>query len=122
VIKIVFDLVLDNKLRLYISPTLTKEVLKKLIELKASSQAQSEASLFLIKKGVHLNPQIKITVCRDPKDNFILELAESAKADYIITRDKDLLELPGQKWKETVIIKPEAFLPMLRKVLPKTFN
>lgn len=33
------------------------------------------------------------TECRDPKDNFILNLAVSAKADYIVTGDKDLLDL-----------------------------
>lgn len=33
------------------------------------------------------------TDCRDPKDNFILNLAVSAKADYIVTGDKDLLIL-----------------------------
>jgi uncharacterized protein len=35
----------------------------------------------------------KITKCRDPKDNMFLELAVSAKADAIITRDGDLLSL-----------------------------
>ena len=35
----------------------------------------------------------KITVCRDPKDNMILELAVSGKADLIITGDADLLVL-----------------------------
>jgi len=33
------------------------------------------------------------TQCRDPKDNFLLELAVDGKADYLITGDKDLLEL-----------------------------
>jgi len=34
-----------------------------------------------------------LTLCRDPKDNFLLELAVDGKADYIVTGDKDLLEL-----------------------------
>jgi putative PIN family toxin of toxin-antitoxin system len=33
------------------------------------------------------------TQCRDPKDNFLLELAVDGKADYLITGDYDLLEL-----------------------------
>jgi len=33
------------------------------------------------------------TQCRDPKDNFLLELAVDGKADYLITGDHDLLEL-----------------------------
>ena len=34
-----------------------------------------------------------VTICRDPKDNFLLELAKDGKADYLLTGDKDLLEL-----------------------------
>jgi uncharacterized protein len=32
-------------------------------------------------------------VCRDSKDNFLLALAKDGKADYLLTGDKDLLEL-----------------------------
>jgi putative PIN family toxin of toxin-antitoxin system len=32
-------------------------------------------------------------VCRDPKDDFILECAVSGRADCIVTGDKDLLSL-----------------------------
>ena len=34
-----------------------------------------------------------VTICRDPKDNFLLALAKDGKADYLITGDKDLLDL-----------------------------
>jgi len=34
-----------------------------------------------------------ITVCRDPKDNHLLEIAVAGKADAIVTGDKDLLVL-----------------------------
>lgn len=34
-----------------------------------------------------------VDVCRDPKDNFLLALAKDSQADYLITGDKDLLEL-----------------------------
>jgi hypothetical protein len=40
---------------------------------------------------------VKVTsalkLCRDPKDNFLLNLALDAKADYLVTGDNDLLEL-----------------------------
>lgn len=115
-VKTIFDLVLDNKLELYVSPDLKTEVLKKLMELGASEEIMLEASIFLNIKGVSIVPNIDVTVCRDPEDNYLLELAEASRADYIITRDKDLLELPQNAWKETKIIKPEEFLPMLRKM------
>ena len=40
---------------------------------------------------IHVIPQIKI--CRDEKDNFLLDLAVQGNADYLITSDKDLLTL-----------------------------
>jgi putative PIN family toxin of toxin-antitoxin system len=36
---------------------------------------------------------VKISVCRDPKDDKFLELALAAKAKYLITGDQDLLVL-----------------------------
>lgn len=38
-------------------------------------------------------PKLKITDCRDLKDNMFLELALSVKADCIISGDNDLLEM-----------------------------
>ena len=44
----------------------------------------------------------KIDICRDPKDNFLLNLAVDGKVDYLVTGDKDLLVL--EKIKRTEII------------------
>lgn len=41
------------------------------------------AELILIESNTH--------ICRDPKDNFLLNLAIDGKADFLITGDKDLL-------------------------------
>jgi uncharacterized protein len=46
--------------------------------------------------------QTKIKVCRDPKDNFLLSLSVDGNADFLLTGDKDLLEL--SKFGETAII------------------
>jgi hypothetical protein len=35
----------------------------------------------------------QVNVCRDPKDNFLLALAIDGTADYLLTGDKDLLDL-----------------------------
>lgn len=34
-----------------------------------------------------------VEICRDPKDNFLLALAKDGKADYLLTGDKDLLDI-----------------------------
>lgn len=35
----------------------------------------------------------EVSVCRDPKDNFLLALAKDSDADFLVTGDKDLLEI-----------------------------
>lgn len=35
----------------------------------------------------------KVELCRDPKDNFLLSLSADGNADYLLTGDKDLLDL-----------------------------
>lgn len=52
--------------------------------------------------------QTQIEICRDPKDNFLLSLWVDGKADYLLTGDKDLLELT--KFGETTIIIISDFL------------
>ena len=37
--------------------------------------------------------QSEVNICRDPKDNFLLALAKDSSADYLVTGDKDLLEI-----------------------------
>lgn len=34
-----------------------------------------------------------VEICRDPKDNFLLALSKDSQAAYLITGDKDLVEL-----------------------------
>ena len=43
--------------------------------------------------AVHIPVVSSVTLCRDAKDNFLLSLAQDAKADYLLTGDKDLLVL-----------------------------
>ncbi len=49
-----------------------------------------------------------IEVCRDQKDNFLLSLSIDGNADFLLTGDKDLLDLA--KFGETTIITISDFL------------
>ena len=51
--------------------------------------------------------------CRDREDQKFLELAVSAKTDYIISGDKDLLDL--KKINKIRILSPNEFLLLLNK-------
>lgn len=112
--KIIFDLIFENKLHLYVSSELKKEVLSKMRKYETTEQVKREVMYFFRERSTTKEPKIKLNICRDPKDNFLLELAEAVKADYLVTRDKDLLSLPKNVLKITKIITPEAFLPLLR--------
>lgn len=43
--------------------------------------------------GILIKVTSQIKICRDYKDNFLLNLAVDSKADYLATGDKDLLEI-----------------------------
>ncbi len=49
----------------------------------------------------------QIRIVRDPEDNKILESAVEAKAEYLVTNDKDLLEL--NNFKNIKIVTPIEF-------------
>lgn len=48
-----------------------------------------------------------LIICRDPKDQPFLELAQSGKADLLVTGDHDLLALAGQT--SCLIETPDVF-------------
>lgn len=54
----------------------------------------------------------KVNVCRDWKDNFLLALSKDAKADYLISGDKDLLDL--RKFGKTKILTLTEFLEVMQ--------
>lgn len=55
--------------------------------------------------GVLIEVSSRIELCRDHKDNFLLNLAVDSKADYLVTGDKDLLEVKKIKTTEIVTIR-----------------
>ena len=55
-------------------------------------------------------------VCRDRNDLHILGLAQRSLADYIITGDKDLLDLG--KYRSTKILTPREFWEVTKEIQP----
>jgi len=58
--------------------------------------------------GELVNIKSNVNICRDEKDNFLLNLSIDGKADYLITGDKDLLVL--KKIEKTKILTISEFL------------
>ena len=63
----------------------------------------------LVSKSAVVSPGKKLAMCRDPEDNFILECCLEAKADILITGDKDLLEIKNLPFKLKVLT-PRMYL------------
>jgi predicted nucleic acid-binding protein len=53
-----------------------------------------------------------VTQCRDPKDNFLLELAIDGNAHFLLTGDNDLLDI--KQIGKTSIIKVQDFLSAMQ--------
>lgn len=60
---------------------------------------------------VEITPQAKI--CRDKKDNQVLDTAFQGKADFLVSGDKDLLVL--EKYRRIPILTPAKFLKEFSK-------
>lgn len=57
-------------------------------------------------------PSLQV-VARDPNDDMIIACAVAAKAQHIITRDKDLLDL--ESYAKIEIVSPEEYMKVLRQ-------
>jgi conserved hypothetical protein TIGR00305 len=64
----------------------------------------------IVEHGEKVEVVTVLDVCRDPDDNILLALALDGKADYIVSGDKDLLELTP--FQGIPIVAPAEFLAM----------
>jgi putative PIN family toxin of toxin-antitoxin system len=65
----------------------------------------------ILLRGESVTPTERIVACRDPKDDKVLEVAVTGKADVIVSGDQDLLTL--DPYAGIPIVPPNAFLRML---------
>lgn len=110
---------LDNKiLSKEIRIVVSNEMLKELAAVLARPKFKEIISYKQIKElfslidgyAVIVSPKQKVDVCRDKKDNFLLEVALEAKAEYLVTGDNDLLVL--NNFRGIKIVKPKDFEEM----------
>ena len=107
--------ILSGKVKVIVS----EEMLKELSEVSNrpkfnnifTDERLKELFSLLDSYAIMVSPSHKFDLCRDFKDNFLLEAAAEGKADYLITGDEDLLIL--KKILKTKIIKPKEFEKLL---------
>jgi hypothetical protein len=71
--------------------------------------ARRERVLVILRRtAVWFEPAVRVTDCRDPKDDKYLELALAAGAETIVSSDDDLLVL--NPWRGVRILRPSDYL------------
>ena len=91
------ELIFDDRLTILFSEESLQEFIEVTNRLKFEKYFSKEDVINLLLLfdfyGELVEIKSNIEICRDPKDNFLLNLAVDGNADYLITGDKDLLEI-----------------------------
>jgi uncharacterized protein len=99
------------------SQPLLDELLAKLIlprirqKYHLTDEAVEQTLAVIALRGERVRPTRSVRVCRDPKDNMLIEAALAGQAEYIVTGDEDLLVL--KKFEGTQMVGPRTFLMAL---------
>lgn len=91
------EAIFTNRIRILYSDELMDELVTTLRRPKfqryiTSYQIEKVVQL-LQSKGILIEVKEVPPVCRDPKDDFLLALARYGRADYLVSGDKDLLDI-----------------------------
>jgi len=112
---------LEGKIEIIVSQAIlnkVRKVLKDPTEKFALSEQETDDIVDCIRLYAHvINPTVAVDVVRDPKDNHIIACALAAKADCIVTRDKDLLVL--KEHSRIRIMTPEEFIQAIKSTKQK---
>jgi putative PIN family toxin of toxin-antitoxin system len=112
------DAALDGRAELVTSPLLLREIRSVLARQRLRKYVSAdEATRFVADLAAQTtllvdSPVPHPTVCRDPRDDYLVALAEASGAEAIITGDLDLLAIdPGELAVE--VITPRQFVEQL---------
>lgn len=101
----VVQLILQQRVVNYTSPSILEEVAETILEFSGSALLEKYRSHSRI-----IRPTICIRACSDPDDDKFIECALAAGASFIITGDKELLEIGSIE--NILIITPQEFLDL----------
>jgi putative PIN family toxin of toxin-antitoxin system len=88
------------------------EVLSRPRFARAIPLARRDGFLKILRDAaIWFDPAVRVTDCRDPKDNKYLELALAAGAEIIVSSDDDLLVL--HPWRGVRILNPGDYLALV---------
>ena len=109
---IIFDLFIEDKISLCISPPIIAEYYAVLERPKFArfQEFTTKAKIVLANiemKAVCYKPRVTLDLVSDKDDNKILELADECEADYVITGNTNDFTFP--LYKQTKIVTPKDY-------------
>jgi len=114
----IYESFVGNRFTPVFSPQLQQEILNVIRKPRLRKYFGTEETKrfkgLLKVDSILVVPAKKVSVCRDTKDNILLETALEAKADFIVTGDKDLLIL--KSFSGIPIVNPRRFSDKLNKI------
>jgi putative PIN family toxin of toxin-antitoxin system len=99
-----FELIISAQLLAELTGKITEKKFRKYFSIEYGLQFVDILKL----RATVMSVTSEVSICRDLKDNYLLALAKDAKADFLITGDKDLFEI--QKFENTIICTLDDFL------------
>jgi putative PIN family toxin of toxin-antitoxin system len=103
----------------FVSPDLLKEYRDVPLALESEGklghgQLKALISGFaaFVNRAILVNPQRKLSICRDAEDNMLLECCLEAKARFLVSGDKDLLDLRDLAF-DLKVLTPRQFFEMV---------
>lgn len=104
-----------NRLQVILSPEVIEEYLDafaRVVGMKPEQIADWQKRFDTDSRCSLVNLARRYTASRDPDDNVFLATAAAGRADYLITNDRDLLDLPAdfRKTLPFAIVTPRQFL------------
>lgn len=110
-----------RKIQLIISQILSDEyfyVLENYIKISEFRLQRLKRRLETASYVTHINLGKRFFLSRDPKDNMLIDTARAGKAKFLITRDRDLLDIPKEDLKgfRFEIVTPFEFLEKIGEI------
>ena len=104
---------------LFVSPDLLKEYRDVPLALEGEGKlthGQLKALISglaaFVTRAILVNPRRKLSICRDAEDNMLLECCLEAKARFLVSGDKDLLDLRDLPF-DLRVLTPRQFFEMV---------
>lgn len=110
--RIVYELLIEDKIQLCISEKLLYEYYEVLHRPKFSTykdfliRAETLLTTIMLKSKKFI-PEIKLNIISDAKDNILLELADICSADFLITGNTN--DFTFSQYKDTKIVTPKEY-------------